>query len=277
MRRGHEKRRGATALQNLAEFCRRFRIRACVRERRRFAPLWLLAIAISFITQAAEPSNDFDAANRLYEKGDYAAAATAYQKLTTDGRASASLLFNLGNACFKNGQVGRAIAAYRQAEELAPRDPDIRANLKFVLSAVPGNNPRVSSLDRALDLMTLNERGFWTALAFWIWFGCLALAQAKPALKNNLRSLVTAAAIFAVCFGAWYLQGLISRATDRKIVVIAPTAAVRFGPLEESQISFNVRDGNELKLLGTKDKWLQVTDASNRSGWIPKNDVLRLP
>jgi uncharacterized protein YgiM (DUF1202 family) len=38
-----------------------------------------------------------------------------------------------------------------------------------------------------------------------------------------------------------------------------------------------VRDGNELTLLGTKDKWLQVADVSNRSGWIPESDVLRLP
>src|SRR5205823_1595380 len=121
--------------------------------------------------------------------------------------ASPALLFNLGNAFFKNGQVGRAIAAYREAEQIDPRDPDIRANLKFVLGAVPGNDTRVSGIDRALGLLTLNERGFWTAIALWLWFGCLALGQARPALKNNLRAVVTAAAIFAICFGAWYVQG----------------------------------------------------------------------
>jgi uncharacterized protein YgiM (DUF1202 family) len=242
-----------------------------------FALLWLLALALSLVAHAAEPATDFDAANRLYEKGEYATAASAYQKIASDGHASAALLFNLGNAYLKNGQVGHAIASYRQAEALAPRDPDIRANLKFVLDAVPGNNTRVSGIDRALNLMTLNERGCWTALALWVCFGCLALAQVRPVLKNNLRALITASAIFAICFGAWYLQGLIARATERRVVVIAPTAAVRFGPLEESQISFNARDGNELKLLGAKDKWLQVTDASNRSGWIPESDALRLP
>jgi uncharacterized protein YgiM (DUF1202 family) len=226
---------------------------------------------------AGETSSEFDTANRLYEKGEYAGAVSAYQKLAGGGRASAALLFNLGNAYFKNGQVGRAIAAYRQAEQMAPRDPDVRANLKFVLSSVPGNNGRVSAIDRALDLMTLNERGAWTLLALWIWFGCLALGQLRPGLKNKLKALVTAAAIFAICFGAWYVQGLIARATERKVVVIASTAAVRFGPLEESQVSFNVRDGNELRLLETKDKWIQVADASNRSGWIPESDVLRLP
>jgi tetratricopeptide (TPR) repeat protein len=271
------KRRKARALQDaVAPTKASFGFRE-VLECVRFAPLWLLAIALMITTRAADSSADFDAANRLYEKGDYGSAVSAYEKLTKSGSASPALLFNLGNAFFKNGQVGRAIAAYREAEHLDPRDPDIRANLKFVLGSVPGNNARVSAIDRALDLLTLNERGFWTALALWIWFGSLALAQIRPTLKNNLRTVAAGAAIFAICFGLWYAQGLIEHATERKVVVIAPTAAVRFGPLEESQVSFNVRDGNELRLLGTKDKWLQVADASNRSGWIPENDVARLP
>jgi tetratricopeptide (TPR) repeat protein len=237
--------------------------------------LALFALLQSFV-RAAEPAADFDAANRLYEKGDFGAAASAYEKLVAGGRASPALLFNLGNAYFKNGQIGRAIAAYRQAEQIDPRDPDIRANLKFALGTVPGNVTRVSNIDRALELLTLNERGIWTAIAVWICFGALALGQARPGLKNGLRMIVVASAIFAICFGLWYAQGLIARATERKVVAVAP-AAVRFGPLEESQISFNVRDGNELKLLGKKDKWLQVADASNRSGWIPESDVLHLP
>jgi tetratricopeptide (TPR) repeat protein len=226
---------------------------------------------------ATEISADFESANRLYEKGDYASAATAYQKLADTGRASSALLFNLGNAYFKNGQLGRAIAAYRQAQQLNPRDPDIRANLKFALNAVPGNPGRDSPLDRALGLLTLNERGLWTTIALWILFGSLIIAQARPNLRNNFRSITVAAGIFAALFGAWYLQGLIARATEREVVVIAPTSIVRFGPLEESQVSFNVRDGNVLNLLGTKDRWLQVADASNRIGWIQQSDVLRLP
>ena len=225
----------------------------------------------------AEISAEFEAANRLYEKADYVNAAAAYQKLADSGRASSALLFNLGNAYFKNGQTGRAIAAYRHAEQLNPRDPDIRANLKFALNAVPGNSGRASPLDRALSLLTLNERGLWTTIALWICFGSLILGQARPGLRTNLRTLTVASAIFAITFGAWYAQGLIERATDRQVVVIAQAGIVRFGPLEESQVSFNVRDGNVLTLLGTKDRWVQVADASNRSGWIQQSEVLRLP
>jgi tetratricopeptide (TPR) repeat protein len=230
---------------------------------------------VSLFASAAEP--DFESANRLYEKGDYAGAATAYQSLFQTGRASPALLFNLGNAYFKNGQVGKAIAAYRQAEELAPRDPDIRANLNFARGTVPGNTLRVSPLQRALRAVTLNEIGKFTALTVWALFLLLAAAQWRPDLKPSLRAFTISATILAVLASAWLAQALLDRASNRVAVVIAPTSAVRFGPLEESQISFNVRDGNELRVLSQKDRWLQVADPSNRTGWIPTNDIFRLP
>src|SRR4051794_29504249 len=68
----------------------------------------------------------FDQANKLYEQGKFAEAAGAYEKLAQSTPASPALYFNLGNAWFKAGQSGRAIAAYRRAEILAPRDPNLR-------------------------------------------------------------------------------------------------------------------------------------------------------
>ena len=61
----------------------------------------------------------FDQANRLYEQGKYAEAASAYENLLHADSNSPALYFNLGNARFKAGQSGRAIAAYRQAEAKA--------------------------------------------------------------------------------------------------------------------------------------------------------------
>ncbi len=81
---------------------------------------------------------DFDAANKLYEEGKYADAANAYDKLLTNGTVSEAIYFNRGNAWFKAGQVGRAIASYRQARLLAPRDSALRANLQLGEDAARG-------------------------------------------------------------------------------------------------------------------------------------------
>ena len=80
----------------------------------------------------------FDTANKLYAQSKFKEAATAYNQLIEEGSISPALYFNLGNAFFKSGQIGRAIGAYRQAEEMSPRDPDVRANLQFARNLVSG-------------------------------------------------------------------------------------------------------------------------------------------
>ena len=96
---------------------------------RRFARLWLalplLCFCLSVRGDIATPT--FESANKLYEEGKFGDAALAYEKLAGAGQSSAALYFNLGNAFLRAGQIGRAIAAYRQAGRITPRDPDVRA------------------------------------------------------------------------------------------------------------------------------------------------------
>jgi uncharacterized protein YgiM (DUF1202 family) len=56
-------------------------------------------------------------------------------------------------------------------------------------------------------------------------------------------------------------------------VVIVSEAVVRPGPFDESPSAFTLRDGAEVTVLGRKDTWLQITDASQRTGWLPGKNV----
>ena len=96
--------------------------------------LWIVLLAALLFTSAglaADVSSNFDAANKLYEEGKFSDAAAAYEQMIQSGTASSAIYFNLGNAFFKSGQLGRAVAAYRDARTIAPHDPDVRANLDF--------------------------------------------------------------------------------------------------------------------------------------------------
>src|SRR5207249_8839840 len=130
--------------------------------------------------------------NKLYEQGKHSEAAANYEKLIQTGWVSAALYFNLGNALFKSGQIGRAIAAYRQAEQLAPRDPDVRANLQFARNQAQGPTLSPSRWQHGLGKLTLNE---WTLLAsgaVWLWFLLLAASQWRPVWRRSFgRLLVT--------------------------------------------------------------------------------------
>jgi tetratricopeptide (TPR) repeat protein len=233
-------------------------------------------LALQLPARAGGPVPGFEAANTLYYEGKFAEAASAYEKLAQPGQASPALFFNLGNAFFKSGQIGRAIAAYRQAEALTPRDPDVRANLQFARNQVQGPTLSASRWQHWLARLTLNEWSLLAAAALWLWFLLLALLQWRPALNRPLRGYVAGLGLgtlfLCVCLAANWRQ---NRSASTAIV-IAPDAVVHHGPLEASPNAFTVHDGAELRILDEKDDWLQVSTDPQRVGWIRRDQMLRL-
>ena len=231
--------------------------------------LWLCAFALA--SQAVDP---FEQANKLYEESKHKESAKAYRALLQQGQASPALLFNLGNALFKSGEIGRAIICYRLAEQLAPRDPDIKANLQFARDSVGGGaSLRKSALRRFLGILTANELAILVTILGWVWFGLLAVKEIWPALGLSLALYTKAAALGFVFFGFWFAAVLNAQLREAPSVVVANEAVVRYGPFEESQSSFTLRNGAELIVLDRKDNWLQVQDGTQRIGWLRSNQA----
>lgn len=247
-----------------------------------FRALWLVLTALGTgdVLAATSGASDvvaqFDAANKLYEQGKFAEAATAYEAIRQSGAASPALYFNLGNAFFKSARIGRAVVAYRQAEQLAPRDPDVRANLRFARKQVQGPVHLPGWVERWLARLTLNE---WTALAavsFWFTFTSLAATQLKPKLAQSWRNLTIFAALATVIFGTCLGLVFANQFGTETAIVVAREVAVRNGPFDESPDAFTVHDGAELRVLDRKDDWLQVTDGRLRPGWLRRSDAVLL-
>ncbi len=219
----------------------------------------------------------FNAANKLYEQGKYAEAAAQYNGILHENFASSALYFNLGNACFKAGEIGRAIAAYRQAEQLAPRDPDLRANLQFVRNQIQGPTLTAARWQVLAGRLTVNEWSWLAMTALWTWFALLIVLQWRPWLKPALRGYLyvagTSAAGLCLCVAAI----VYTPHTERAAVVTAPEVVAHNGPLDESPSTFTLHDGAEMKVIDEKDQWLQINAGTSRSGWVRRDQVMILP
>jgi tetratricopeptide (TPR) repeat protein len=224
-----------------------------------------------------EVSASFDRANRLYEQGKYADAIAAYQEMLRHHQASAALYFNLGNAYFKSGYTGMAIANYRLAQRLAPRDPDILANLRFARESIGAGGRSRRVWERWLSLASTNEITVTAAVLAWLWLLLLAARHFRPSWGPGLRPFRLPLAIAALGAGVWLVLVLQNRLGAGSAVVTAREAVVRYGPFDEAQSSFTLRGGAEVSVLDRKENWLQVNDGGRRTGWLHAKDVEVLP
>ena len=239
---------------------------------------WLGLLLLGYFSPAvaSEATAAFEQANKLYEQGKFTEAAAAYEQILTTGRTSPALLFNLGNARFKAGQLGHAIASFHRALQLAPRDSDIQANLAFARAAAhdgpPGPRPSWSSL----RVLTANEVALLAMACLWIWLGSLTAMQFRPAWRGRLHRLAWITGTPAVLLGLGLATSVWWRATRVPVVVTAREAVVRLGPFEESQSAFVLRDGAEVVATHRKADWLQVRDAAGRTGWVRRELLAEL-
>jgi tetratricopeptide (TPR) repeat protein len=238
-----------------------------------------IMLALTFATNifAADAATDFAAANRFYAQGKFPEAAKAYETILQTGAASPALLFNYGNAEFKSGHLGKAIVAYQRAEQLSPRDGELRANLAFARNQVQGATLRESRWQSWVGTLTLNEGAALTAILFWLLFALLIVRQLRPAWVPRLKTATWIFAVLTIISAVVLIVQATNHFSNASAVVVADNVTVRSGPFNDAQSAFTVRDGAEFSVLDRRDNWVQVADGSGKTGWLSTKQVEVLP
>jgi hypothetical protein len=227
----------------------------------------------------AAPSDDFTAANQLYNDGKFIEAAAVYEKIEPK---TAHVYYNLGNAWFRQNKLGLAILNYAQARRLAPRDPDIVANLKFAQQrlGVDEINAPPRALQRLLrSIIGSRTASEWSAgelVGLWL----LALAIGTRVYFPKLRTGVLIIAVVGfVGFGfstfALSYQVIGDRTTPQAIVATGETEA-RFAPVPDSTVHFRLAEGTQVSIREDRGQWLYVERADGQQGWIKSEAVGRI-
>ena len=238
--------------------------------------LILLLIFTSHLYSQENPGELFQKGNRYYDSGNFKSAIKTYQQLLDRGINDAIVYYNLGNAYFRDKQLGKAILYFRKAHRLSPRDNDIETNLNysrlFVIDKIK-SSPNFSSAftDQILNWGTVNEFTFLTFL-FYLGSASLGIVTFFKREKIIKRALAAFLVIFLVLI--FFAAIKISRDSQwQEAVVTSSAVEVYSGPGKEFTLQFTGHEGLELKIEQEKDDWYLVSLPNSAKGWLPRVSV----
>jgi tetratricopeptide (TPR) repeat protein len=214
---------------------------------------------------AGQPVED---AGKLFFLGRYAEAATMMDGLVRTNRHSPNLWFNLGQARAQAGEPGRAMAAWRQAHRLAPRDGGIRRALAQVREKLgSGGIHPVGWITGWLR----DEEWALLAIAASVGLGG-AMIRRRLSMASGSGSLALAVALQLLFGGGWVAALLVRHLSANAVVIQREVSAVQ-APVPTAKPIRPLADGTEVRVLRTHGDWMEVAVDGNRVGWLPRSAV----
>jgi len=220
----------------------------------------------------------FFEANQAYQDGRFQDAFKGYFRLVENGLENGHIYYNLGNACFRIGELGKAILFYERARLFIPRDADLNFNLSYA------RDQTLDVIDESLDF--ISQSFFWLAelslyeifLAFTL-LNILFFAILFVRLFNTAEwtyyffiILLIFTLIGASSFALKYYQSK----TDDRAVILAQEVDVLAGPDPQDTVLFKLHEGAVVHHERSEDGWHLIYLCSERRGWVRSQDLKKI-
>lgn len=216
----------------------------------------------------------------LYNQKKYEEALQLFTSIETTGDISAELLYNIGNAHFRRGRLGFAIAYYEKAALLNPADEDIKQNIIFTRGLVKEKQeevPLIAPLEWWMKTaMLLTFSGWVYAIIFLLYPLSLFLILRYFYGRTGLVNLAATGGILAVIFVMINLAYTRTHWIDSVNygVIIQSSVAVLSSPADDGNQVFKTVEGVKVRVEDTVEDWVKLKMSDGRTGWIKKDQIL---
>lgn len=237
----------------------------------------MAALALFVPTIFADQANQlFEQANDAYQAKDFAKAAQLYEQLLEQDYRSSELEYNLGNAYFRQNELGRAILHFERAHLLSPDDADIEHNLSVARSKTVDEFsllPQFFLTGLWQDMRLSMSATAWGIMALVIWWAGMAglgvwlfgksRTQKKKGFFYGLIALVVSILPLTLA---------LSRANfdedTHHAIVVEKEAPLRSAPDENGSVILSIHEGLKVKMLDEISGWWQVELPDGEKGWL---------
>jgi len=225
----------------------------------------------------------FDQANILYEKENYSTAIEKYEEIIKSGYESWELYFNLGNAYFKNKQLGKAILNYERAQLLSSKNEDIKFNLEIAnLSVIdkivtPPEFFVFKAISDFINYFNINVLSIIviSLYIFMITIVILWLLIRGRVLRKLLVVFGLPLVILLVIFTTVLLMRIHGEKTEKYGIILVEKIDVLSSPDSKGTELFSLHEGVRVQAQKKVGEWLQIRLHDGKVGWV-RNNVLEI-
>ncbi|MES2761994.1 MAG: tetratricopeptide repeat protein [Bacteroidota bacterium] len=220
-------------------------------------------------------------AEKAYGDKNYKEAIAAYESILKEGYTSYKLYYNLGNAYYKNNEIGKAIYNYELANKLEPNNQDIKTNLKIA------NQKTIDKIESKENFFIgAIKSGVVTSLSTtgWAWLSIISLGTA---LLLAFMFFVTGNMIlkrigfflggisFIVFIGSMVLG--FTALNDKQLInfaiILNRESKIHEEPGDESASKFSLHEGTRVSVLESNPTWTNIKLENGNEGWVKTTDV----
>ncbi len=220
-------------------------------------------------------------AEKAYREKHYREAIRQYESLVQQGYTSSKLYYNLGNAYYRDNQLGKAIYNYELAQKLSPKDEDVINNLAIANSkTIDKIDAKTNFFASVLKARLVNSLD----TTRWAWLSIGSLVAALLLLFCFISasgSLVKRIGFFTsllsfVLFIATMVLGFIALNSKHEItfgIVIAKECKTYSEPQDSDKQKFVLHEGTRVKVLDTNDAWTSIKLENGNEGWVKTQEL----
>jgi tetratricopeptide (TPR) repeat protein len=220
-------------------------------------------------------------AEKAYANKDYKNAIELYNEVLKKEGTSYKLHYNLGNAYFKNNQIGYAIYNYELAGKLHPNHQDVLNNLKIanskVIDEIQGkDNFFINAIKTGvIHAMSSTNWAILNILSLILAFLCVFCFMFSIRVFTKRLMFISAIlfgliALFSFIFGRVALK----ENTQSHFAIILKREVKVYGePNESGSVKFNLHEGTRVKVIDEAPQYLNIKLDNGNEGWVKSEEL----
>ncbi len=224
---------------------------------------------------AETPEQLFDEANQAYRQAKYTEAIKKYEQIA-DGNMSGDVYYNLGNAYYKAGNLGKAILNYERAMRWMVNDDDVHHNLQLANLMITDKIEPVPRLfvwdwwDSIKSAFTLTGITWIAYLFFVLVIGAIIVMILAPSYAwRRTAFLAGSLSLLLLIFSATvFVAKLDAVRSAGTAIVTANITTLKNSPDLNSTDAFVLHNGIKVAIIDKVSNWWKIRLADGKVGWM---------